>query len=321
LDNVHDRGSQAVSPDMQQATVNIFADMGVQPATLQAGLVAATPTTDTTPPTSSIATPANNAIVTSPSIISITATDVGGVVGGVEIGIQAPGDTTPDWFPATRSGSNWTYTLFSGAVGVHTISTRAIDDSGNIEAALTSITLDFQQAACPCSLWNLTPSVGPDSGTPDSYELGVKFQSSENGFITALRFYKYPGNTGQHIGRLWSSTGTLLAQATFVNETTSGWQEVALPSPVAITANTTYIASYSTQVGRYAFSENYFASQGWSAPPLTALQNGIDGSNGVFNDNPGSFPTSTFNAANRRLDNPGERCDRREYQQQHHYQL
>ncbi len=27
---------------MQQATVNLFADMGVQPATLQAGLVAAT---------------------------------------------------------------------------------------------------------------------------------------------------------------------------------------------------------------------------------------------------------------------------------------
>ena len=35
---------------MQQATVNLFADMGVQPATLQAGLVAATASTDTTPP-------------------------------------------------------------------------------------------------------------------------------------------------------------------------------------------------------------------------------------------------------------------------------
>ena len=40
----------ASTPDaaMQQATVNLFADMGVQPATLQAGLVAATASTDTT---------------------------------------------------------------------------------------------------------------------------------------------------------------------------------------------------------------------------------------------------------------------------------
>ena len=31
---------------MQQATVNLFADMGVQPGTLQAGLVAASQSTD-----------------------------------------------------------------------------------------------------------------------------------------------------------------------------------------------------------------------------------------------------------------------------------
>src|SRR5947209_7734636 len=36
--------------NMQQATVNLFADMGVQPATLQSGLVAVTESSDTTPP-------------------------------------------------------------------------------------------------------------------------------------------------------------------------------------------------------------------------------------------------------------------------------
>ena len=35
---------------MQQATVNLFADMGVQPLTLQPGLVLAPPSTDTVAP-------------------------------------------------------------------------------------------------------------------------------------------------------------------------------------------------------------------------------------------------------------------------------
>ena len=46
LDGTHDRGGSTPDSAMQQATVNLFADMGVQPATLQAGLVAATASTD-----------------------------------------------------------------------------------------------------------------------------------------------------------------------------------------------------------------------------------------------------------------------------------
>src|SRR5262249_55669221 len=44
--------------DMQQATVNLLADMGAQPATLMSGLVAATASTDATAPTSTITSPA-----------------------------------------------------------------------------------------------------------------------------------------------------------------------------------------------------------------------------------------------------------------------
>ena len=42
---------------MQQATVNLFADMGVQPETVQPGLVAATASNDTTAPVSAVASP------------------------------------------------------------------------------------------------------------------------------------------------------------------------------------------------------------------------------------------------------------------------
>jgi hypothetical protein len=48
LDDDHDNLSTPTDARMQQATVNLFADMTVQPGTLQSGLVAATASTDTT---------------------------------------------------------------------------------------------------------------------------------------------------------------------------------------------------------------------------------------------------------------------------------
>ena len=56
---------------------------------------------------------------------------------------------------------------------------------------------------------------------------------------------------------MWSSTGQLLATATFTNETASGWQQVNLATPVAITANTVYVVSYHTP-GGYSANYGYF---------------------------------------------------------------
>src|SRR5205807_96651 len=94
-------------------------------------------------------------------------------------------------------------------------------------------------------------------------------------------------------------TGTALASATFTSETTSGWQQVNFASPVAISANTTYVASYLAPIGRYAEDDNYFAVSGVNNPPLHALANGVDGNNGVYSYGSGSvFPTNVFAAAN-----------------------
>jgi hypothetical protein len=57
LDANHDRAGTPISQIMQQATVNLFADMNVQPATVQAGLTIASASTDNTAPTVSITTP------------------------------------------------------------------------------------------------------------------------------------------------------------------------------------------------------------------------------------------------------------------------
>ncbi|MGH8828015.1 MAG: DUF4082 domain-containing protein, partial [Jiangellaceae bacterium] len=126
----------------------------------------------------------------------------------------------------------------------------------------------------------------------------MRFRSSVDGNVTGIRFYKGTGNTGTHVGTLWSNTGTALGSVTFTSETTSGWQEATLPTPVAINANTTYVVSYHAPVGRYAVDGGYFANAPTTNGPLTALQNGTDGPNGVYLYSGGGFPTQTFNASN-----------------------
>lgn len=94
-----------------------------------------------------------------------------------------------------------------------------------------------------------------DAGKDIPIELGVSFKSDVAGYITGIRFYKSSANTGTHVGNLWSSTGTLLASATFTNETASGWQQVNFLNPVAITANTVYVASYHCNGGHYSVND------------------------------------------------------------------
>src|SRR3954447_5678214 len=133
---------------------------------------------------------------------------------------------------------------------------------------------------------------------PNAVDLGVKFQASTNGTIAGIRFYKGPQNTGTHIGDLWTSSGTLLASATFTNETASGWQQVNFSSPVPITAGTTYIASYEAPHGEYSADGSYFANSVTNGP-LTALSSSSSGGNGVYtygSSNP--FPNNSYNASN-----------------------
>lgn len=83
------------------------------------------------------------------------------------------------------------------------------------------------------------------------------------------------------MAKLWRATGTLLVSAMFSGETASGWQEVRFATPVAITANTTHVASYYTASGFYSVTPAYFAVAVYT-PPLRALANGDGGGNGVY---------------------------------------
>src|SRR5439155_7602824 len=91
LDRKHNDTDTTPSVAMQQATVNLFADMGVQPGSLQSGLVAASPSTDETAPTSTITSPEDGTDLQTGTPVTITGTavdDGGGVVGGVEVSVD-----------------------------------------------------------------------------------------------------------------------------------------------------------------------------------------------------------------------------------------
>ena len=284
-------------PNMQQATVNLFADMGVQPGTLQKGLRLATKSTDTTPPVSTITSPASGASVDSGSTVTVTgtATDSGGAVGGVEVS----GNGGKTWHPATGRGT-WSYEWTPRVSGQATLLSRAVDDSGNLEQP-HGIPITIPSHACPCRLWNSSNVHGTlDSGDGRSVEVGLKFRADADGTISAVRFYKALANTGAHVGHLWSSSGRLLATANFTNETSSGWQQADFSQPVPISANTTYVVSYFAPQGHYSADSNAFGQSGIDNPPLHALANGVAGSNGIYaySSSAETFPTESFLSTN-----------------------
>lgn len=274
---------------MRQATVNLFADMGAQPTTLRDDLVGAVASTDFTAPVSIITSPIQGSTVQTGIALTIrgTAEDSGGgVLSSVEVSVD--GGTT--WHRATGL-SNWTYTWTPYTTGTVTIKSRAVDDSGNIEQSSAGITIGVTGTSV--TMWGDTakPAV-LDTADGQAVELGVKFIAEANGSISGLRFYKSAANTGTHTGSLWTASGQRLATATFSNETASGWQQVNFSTPVAVTAGTTYIASYHTDAGHYSASRTFFDSDFTSGPV------NVPASGGVYVYGSGGFPTNSYMATN-----------------------
>jgi len=152
--------------------------------------------------------------------------------------------------------------------------------------------------ALPVSLW--APTAVPTKSavsTTQAEELGLTFMSEVPGYISGVRFYKSSKNFGQHIGNLWTSTGTLLASVTFTNESASGWQQANFATPVAINANTPYVVSYWAPKGRYADDAGYFATLGVTNQMLYAPPDGQYGPNGSYGTS-NTFPASSASSSN-----------------------
>ena len=193
------------------------------------------------------------------------------------------------------TGSSYTASVRGGSTDP-----RIKDVAGNALASTVAWSFTTSSSGSSISAFPVTATPGTPS-YPETLplEVGVKFRTDVSGFITGIRFYKGAGNTGTHSGNLWTSGGTRLAQATFTNESATGWQQVTFGAPVAIAANTMYVASYFAPNGGFAADADYFASAGVDNGVLHLLQNGVSGGNGVFAYGAtGSFPSQTFNATN-----------------------
>jgi hypothetical protein len=127
-------------------------------------------------------------------------------------------------------------------------------------------------------------------------ELGVKFSADVDGFVTGIRFYKGATNTEPHTGTLWTEGRSVMASATFSNETAEGWQTVKFAEPVSIMAGHPYVASYHTQQGRYAFDLGTLAN-GQDNGYLHALAGAASNGNGVYALD-GDSTWSSFNNSN-----------------------
>ncbi|WP_297626896.1 DUF4082 domain-containing protein [Nocardioides sp.] len=294
LDDTHDRVGGPADARMRQFQVNLFADMGVQPFALASGLVTATKSTDTTAPTVAITAPATTANQDNGKAVTVTGTasDVGGRVAGVEVSLDA-GET---WHAATGTTS-WSYTTLQRGVGAVSVRARAMDDSANIGAAVTRA----YTAKCPCSIFGTSVPKTPAVDDASSAELGLRFIAGGDGFATGVRFYKGTGNTGTHVGSLWSSSGAKLATVTFSGETASGWQQASFASPVALAAGQTYVVSYTVPNGHYPVQSYAFAASPLDTGALLVEGGFGAASAGVFGS-AGSFPNQSYQGSNYYVD-------------------
>ncbi len=123
--------------NIQQATLNLFADMGAQPTTMQSDLIAASASSDGAAPTSRIDAPTEGDTVGGSVSVAGTAADAGG---GVVAAVEVSTDGGATWHPA-QGREQWTYEWTPSGSGSSTILSRAVDDSGNLEAAATGVSV------------------------------------------------------------------------------------------------------------------------------------------------------------------------------------
>ncbi len=198
----------------------------------------------------------------------------------------------------TPAGTPGTLPKFTSA---QTVGDSIVTDKGTYLNINGGLNITASTTVSDLSFWP-SSTVPPHPNEPDfngPVDVGVKFTSDISGIVKGLRFYRGTTGTGPYIGSLWSSTGSLLAQATFT-VTSTGWQEVSFSAPIAISPDTTYVASYHIGGGGgYAAEGGYFGATGVDNGPIHALASGIDGGNGVFNYGVSpTFPTRTYNSSN-----------------------
>ncbi len=140
-------------------------------------------------------------------------------------------------------------------------------------------------------LSGLIPAV-PSASDGIPYELGTKFVLARSGTIVAIRFWKCSGDSGEHVGRIWSAKGAVLAAERYSQESDRGWQHQVLNAPLQVYADTVYVVTVNV-------AHTYpFTGGGLSRAIVRGdISSVADGMNGVFGEL-GTFPTHSINNCN-----------------------
>lgn len=140
------------------------------------------------------------------------------------------------------------------------------------------------------------PTVVADNA---DYELGTCYQAAQDVTLTKVRVWADATSntyTGRE-GRIWSTAGVLLATATLPTTLPAGWSSYDLDTQVIRTVGERWVVSYSSG-GRYgaipgALTTNVNSSDGAVIALATAT---APNGNGIFNETPELYPTTTFGA-------------------------
>lgn len=125
-------------------------------------------------------------------------------------------------------------------------------------------------------------TAGVESSNVVPVTVGVRFKTSQAGYVTGVRFHKLATATGVHTGALWRNDGTLLASVVFSGESASGWQEAAFATPVALQPDVPYVIGVHTSDGKFTVEDGYFTDADHVAGILTAPMASVSSPNGVF---------------------------------------
>jgi RHS repeat-associated protein len=222
-------------------------------------------------------------------------------------GIYADADTFP--FGTWNANNYWIDPVFTPTAPVTTTTVapptgatiwngawQQTNPSGPMGEAVTMTV--GGTGSCPCSVWNDSMTPANLDTDASSVVVGTKFSVNAAGTITAIRIHRGAGNSATTV-KLWTTTGTLLGTGTITGSAT-GWVTGVFPTPIAVTANTTYVASYQAPTGKISYNAAFF-NAAVTVGPITMPSTSSSGGNGVYSYT-NAFPDGTWNANNYWID-------------------
>jgi hypothetical protein len=263
LDGNHNDVPTTPDPSMQQATINILADMYAEPGTLMAGMVWASPSADFTAPSSQITSPLAGAALTAgvPVTITGTASDTGG---GVVAGVEVSTDGGQTWHPATGR-DNWSYTWTPTVPGQVVLETRAVDDSVNLETPSDAITTNVSVNATHTS--GLVASYNFDQGSGTT--LADQSGNGNTGSISNAS-WATQGHTGDALSFNGTNSLVSIPSASSLN-LTSGMTLEAWVDPASVSSSSPVLFKEGSSGSPYSLLSSAFTSGSALAPVTNVL--------------------------------------------------